>query len=415
MFKKIRVLKFSIIDRYILSRFLKFFLVALFFFVAIYFFSNILAELPTILKKVKGNNQITVGAVFKNYFLKIPSFFMTVFPFAFLFTTSYILGSFYKNNEIIAIITSGWSMRRITVGIVLCSFIFSIGLMFLNFSFVPNYNYKSTQSEDKLYSDRNVKEDVNNLQTYGEGGILYFARNYLARRQEINSIKIMKTRNKNKMKISKIKSVVYDELKNLSVEENIKKITESEINSKIVYPYQWIIYGDQLKWNNSKKKWVLKKGKKFYFNEKGEQDKPVEELLNIEVDLKEKPGYFSKETKKVKEMSLNEALNFIAKLKKSQKSYKKHIVQLYNDKYANPFSVFILAILASSLGRFFSRKHLLIMTLLISFLIGAVYYILSNIGISLGNEDVLPPLIAAFLGNLLSIGFYFYIKRKQLT
>ncbi len=47
--------------------------------------------------------------------------------------------------------------------------------MFLNFNYIPNYNYKSALMEEKLYREVKVK-DVDNIQTYGEGDILYFSR-----------------------------------------------------------------------------------------------------------------------------------------------------------------------------------------------------------------------------------------------
>jgi len=413
--RKIKYLNFFLIDRFILRGFLENFLISVSAFVAIYFFSTLLTELPSILKRAEINPQaVTLGNVLKNYIYKIPDFFLTVYPFSYLFSTSYILGSFYKNNEIVACITAGWSMRRITVGIVLFSIFSSILLVFMNNSFIPNNNYKSSAIEEEIY--RETKEsNVNNLQTYGENGIIYLSLYYNSRTKTFSRILLLKSREKNHgLEVSEMNVPDIDSLNTMNVTDQIKKITGENFSFAKFFPYEWMIKGNEMVWDEPTGKWIVKKGFKWSWNESGEIYN-IEEYDSKPIDLVEKPAYFSKETRNIKEMTTEDTKLYIEKLKKSKQIYNKELVEFYSEKYAKPFSVFILALLSSALGRFFSRKHLLVMTIFFSFIIAAVYYVLINIGISLGKEEILPALPAAFLGNILSIGIYFFLKRKQLT
>ncbi|PKL14481.1 MAG: hypothetical protein CVV50_02485 [Spirochaetae bacterium HGW-Spirochaetae-6] len=413
--RNIRVLGFYTFDRYILFAFVKNFILSLFVFLAMYFFANMLTELPTLLKKVDSNNpNITVANVFTNYFLKIPSFFSTVFPFAYLFSTSYILGNYYKNNEIVSMITAGWSMRRITFMVVSFGFVCSLMMMVLNFSIIPNFNHKSSKMEELLYRETKG-EDQSNIQTYGEGGIQYYARYYNNRNMLFASIMLVKSRtNAKSVSFSKMPDFNFENIDKMDVQAQINKISEINAEDKLVFPYEWIIRAEQLSWDKGLKNWKIKDGFKWIFDENGNVTKH-EVLADTAIVLKETPDYFSKETREIKEMSREETLEYIEKLRKERKSFQGELVDFYSEKYGKPFSVFILAILASALGRFFSRKHLLVMTIVSSFVIAAVYFIILEIGVSLGKSGTLPPLVAAYAGNIVCIGIYFYIKRKQLT
>lgn len=413
MIRKVRFFGFFTFDRYILIGFLKNFFISISFFVIVYFFSNLLTELPTLLKKADYNQQITVANVFKNFFFKIPGYFFTVFPFAFLFSTSFVLGNFFKNNEIVSIIASGWNMRRITFIIVFLSFFFSVFLMYLNSYVIPNYNYESAKLEEKLYQDVKV-QDVDNIQTYGEQGVSYFARYYNAKSKVFISIIILQKRELGKIAVDSDPIFAKDIFKSAGTAALITRISEADAAPKLKYPYLWMVKAEQLAWDEKLEKWIVKDAFRWEWDAAGNVTK-MEEIHDMPLDLKERPEFFVKETRNISEMSISESTVYIDKLKKSKQSYEKEMVEYYSDKYAKPFSVFILAILSSALGRFFSRKHLLVSTLVFSFVIGGLYYMMINVGISLGKEGLLPPFVAAFLGNFISIGVFFYIKRFQLT
>lgn len=413
MFRKVNNFEFFLIDRYILGTFLKNLVFSLSFFLAIYFFSTMLTELPDLLKKAAYNPAVNFKNIMLNYSYKIPGFFFTIFPFAYLFSTSFILGSFFKNNEIISIVSAGMSIRRITFPIVLTGLACSIVLMFSNFFLVPDFNYKSAGIEEKLYQEAKVK-DVDNVQNYGENGLLYFARYYNAKSKIFISFMLLKTKEGIKLSFKDFKKIDFQKISTLNTKGQIDEIAKNDFSLDVTFPYEWLIQGDELIWNEGQQAWIVKEGYQWKFDSNG-KILSVDALRNTKLSIAERPEFFSKETRDIKEMSVTEGRIYIDKLKKSRQSYEKELVEFYSEKYAKPFSVFILALLSSAMGKFFSRKHLLVSTLLASFVIGTAYYVLINIGISLGKEKILTPFLAAFLGNFLSIGLYFWIKKHQMT
>ncbi len=412
MLKKVSYFKLTSLDRYLLRSFLKQLFYSTFMFLGIYFFSALLAELPTLLKKAEQNTAITMGSVLLNFIYQIPDFFMTIFPFAYLFSTSFVLGNFYRNNEMVAMISSGLSMRRITSPLIFLSIVFSFFLIFLNNEWVPAYNYKSAVLEEQLYKETKA-QDVDNIQTYGENGILYFARYYNARSKKFVSAMVLKAKDID-FKILEQNFIPMDFLDQLPVKMQISALKSDDGDERPYFPFYWIVRGDEMVFNEDTQQWIIQKGFKWTWDEQGKLEN-LEELSLYPLDVQEKPEYFSKETRNLKEMSVKETEFYIDKLKKSKQSYKKEEVDFYSEKYSKPFSILILALFATVLGKFFSRKHLLVMTLIFSFLIGVFYYTLLNIGISLGKEGYFPPFLSAFLGNFLSLGFYFYLAKKQLT
>jgi len=408
----IKLLKIFKIEKYIAEVLIKNFLISIIFFLGVYLFSNIFAELPSLLKRSDYNDYVTVPNVIHYYSLKIPDFFLTVLPFAFLFATSYTLGKFYRNNEIIAFISSGLSLTRITFIVVVIGFIISLSVMFLNFSVIPSYNYKSALVEEKLYRKVRI-EDEDRIQTYGDNGINYFARIFNAREKVFIGIILLKSSDQSVSVLEK-KRLKIEDIENLSVEEQIKTISkEIDFNLTDSFSYSWGVKANRMNWDETSEKWVLQNGIYWEWDKNGNITKIEKFDIKIIDEIKEKPSFFAKDTKNIKEMNVNEFLEHIDKLKKSKQPYKKDLVEFYSEKYSKPFSVFILALLATSIGKAFSRKNLLIMTLLLSFLIALVYYLLINIGISIGKEGVLPPFIASFSGNIVSIFIYFYLKHIQ--
>jgi len=412
--RKIKFLKIFKIEKYITSTLLKNFFVSSIFFLGIYLFSNILAELPSLLKRADYNEYITFNNIMRYYILKIPEYFFTVVPFAFLFATSYTLGRFYRNNEIIAFISSGLSITRITFAVVIIAFILSVALMFLNFNIIPNYNYNSALVEEKLYRKVRI-EDEDRIQSYGDNGINYFARIFNSREKVFIGILILKS-SEQSLDVRNISRIKVEDIESLSIDEQIKKITaQVEYSFSNSFPYLWGIKASKMKWDDSSEKWIATDGIYWEWDNNGNIIKIEQFDVKILENINEKPSFFAKDTKNIKEMTIKECFDHIEKLKKSKQPYKKDLVEVYSEKYSKPFSIFILALLATSIGKAFSRKNLLIMTLLISFLIALVYYLLINIGISIGKEGILPPLLASFSGNLLSIIIFFYLRHKQLT
>jgi LPS export ABC transporter permease LptG len=116
-------------------------------------------------------------------------------------------------------------------------------------------------------------------------------------------------------------------------------------------------------------------------------------------EIREQPGYFTKEDKPSDEMSYGELNDYIADLRQSGFDTIKLRVQLAN-KLSVPAITLVMAILAVpfavSMGK---RGGLVGVATAIGVALG--YWVVSNIFSSMGNIDTLPPLLAAWSPDLL--------------
>lgn len=117
---------------------------AFFFFFFIFFINQILLIAQRILLK-----QVDYFSVFQLVMLSIPQFLLYTFPFSSLTASSMVIGDLSGNNEILAIRSSGISLKHVFLPIILISLIFS----FMTFLTADKALPWSTKKYRELYSD----------------------------------------------------------------------------------------------------------------------------------------------------------------------------------------------------------------------------------------------------------------------
>lgn len=124
----------SIIDRYIAKLFLAFFaggmLVFITLFVTIDFMSNML------------NVNASTATIMNYYLLDIPSVMHLMLPVACLMATMFTLSTLSRNNELVALFSSGMSLARISTPILVAVMLISSLMFFLNDRVFPVVNQK---------------------------------------------------------------------------------------------------------------------------------------------------------------------------------------------------------------------------------------------------------------------------------
>lgn len=110
----------TLVYRHVGREYLLSFFVAFMFFFFIFFINQILLIAQRILLK-----NVDFFAVFRLVLLSIPQFLLYTFPFSSLTASSMVIGDLSSSNEILAMRSSGISMRRIFIPIILLSVVFS--------------------------------------------------------------------------------------------------------------------------------------------------------------------------------------------------------------------------------------------------------------------------------------------------
>lgn len=176
---KYNILKPTLLDAYILKDFSKNAFGALFLFIFIYVITQLINELPFYFR-AKAVLPKTSYIIWM-YILRIPYSVTLLAPPAFLFSTIFTLGNFYKNNEVVAAVGSGVYLFRLTRPIWVVGLIFSIFLVFFTeIIAVPTYD-KAQDMNDTIRLTGAKRKDQFNLNITGEGRFFYSMNRYDAR------------------------------------------------------------------------------------------------------------------------------------------------------------------------------------------------------------------------------------------
>lgn len=358
----------KIIDRYILKNFLYILLFSILAFTIIYVTTNLTEKLSDFLDK-----QISIRIIFLYYIYFIPEIIKEILPVSMLMAALFSISQISKNRELIAMKSSGLSLFRILMPVIIFSLFISTFSFFFNETIVPFTN--------------RLKFDVDRV---------YLLKLPPAGLTERNNISIQDSD-------ERIINVGYfdgEKLIAYNINVQIKKantITE-RIDAKM------------MGWTNDR--WIFYNGVIRKFKNESEEvtisPQITDYLLNI------KPDDLSAIQIKPDEMNYMELKNFIKKLNNLGGNTISWRIDL-NHKLSFPLSSFIIVLFGISFAsrgwRGGTAKGFGI-SLLICFL---YYGINISLGPILGQRNILPPASAAWLGNIIFGGlgiFTFFRARK---
>lgn len=133
--------------------------------------------------------------------------------------------------------------------------------------------------------------------------------------------------------------------------------------------------------------------------------------------IKDEPFHFEDNSgTKMETTTFENGLRIIEKLKKSGKVYKGKESELYGRKIFFPFASFIITLLGIGLGKFHTKKGMMISTFFIALMLFALYYVVYQIGESMGSISTIPipGYLSPALGNIifLVVGLVVISKTK---
>jgi lipopolysaccharide export system permease protein len=344
---------FRIHDRYLLKQFIRIFLLAVRAFTVIYITIDVFEEIDNFI-----DHEATLPTIGLYYLFSIPFILTYIIPVSLLLGAIFALGIMSRRNEITAFIASGLSLVRISAPILVTAMIVSVFSAWFNDEVVSKANRRSEdikrhEIEGRTRSNPTVKENFHYL---GEDGYVYLARRY---------------------------SIATKTLHNVVVQQFDETTLVRRVDAK------------KAKWVEGT--WVFTNGFDRSFEADSEQVEAFDELLIAEIA--EHPDDFAKEQVDVEHMTYRELGEHIEKVRRSGGDVERYMTDLYF-KFSYPLagSIFVLLGIAFSSGK---RKQSIATGFGLTLLISFVYYGVLRIGQTLGYNGVLPPLLAAELGNLI--------------
>ncbi len=359
-----------ILDRYVLKSVLNIFLTCLFTFLLLYVTIDIFSRLEDILK-----SKMPFDILAQYYLFYQPVIFIQVAPFAGLLATLYTFGKLNRDNEVIAMRTSGLSIFQVSRTVIIFGLFLSILIFWMSDRLVPislAVQKKFIERIDswKKQPNKEQSQAIDNLSMYGMKNRLFFVNKFSLAEKTMEGITILE----------------HDEHQNI-----IKKIVASR---GVYQDGNWIFYHC------------------ITYN------------FDLNGQIKEEPQYFDEEVMAIPEnpqeffiqrqhpdsMTIAQLEDYLGKLSKSGATgvIKNLKVDLYQ-RFASPLMSLVMILIGIPFSFMMRKRTTGMSSLGISILVGFLYYVFNAVSIALGKAGVFPPFIAAFVSHLSFLAFSIYL------
>ncbi|HMA59615.1 MAG TPA: LptF/LptG family permease, partial [Halanaerobiales bacterium] len=303
---------------------------------------------------------VPIPLVLELLLYNLPDIIVRTFPIAVLFSTMTGIGRLNRENEITAFRMGGISLYRLIIPVLILGIVVS-GLTFVfNEEVVPWSNHKAKN----IIRNTILKESMPNTQEEvffkGPKGRLFYVKEYKEEEDLLQNI------------------IIY----------NIKKNQDEENFPEVITANKGVI---------NENVWVLQNGIIHEYNSEGNiilesQFKQME--FQITEEMQEMYG----NQKTTDEMSRKELAKNIKLFRKSGINVNSLLVD-YHLKLAQPLVAFIFVLIAVPLSLTNKKSRAVNITFTIIIIFG--YYLLQSVCRSLGRNELLPPLLAAWLPNII--------------
>jgi len=349
------------LDKYLLRQFFVIFAMAIMGFVTVFVIVDLIENIDRFI-----DNSVQLKIIFVFYLYTLPWFFSIGFPMATLIAAVFSIGLMAKRNEWTAMKSSGISLYRITVPLIIAGIVLSLISYELDNNLVTRGNEKVTELEQK-YMRRKARRN-----TFRTSKILH---DVLLQKHETTHISLAKYY---------ISGMEADNVTIVSLENGI--LTKRIDAQKLV-------------WNDSLLLWTMNNYSIRNFDEYGEEIKVIIATKDTLISANFTPNDITQQFKSPDEMNFNELTERIALLKENGVKTVRWEVARYNKvSFALTSLIVILFGLPLAVSK---QKGGLAFAAGMSVFVIFTYYAFIKFGQSLGYKEVLDPFISAWIGNVI--------------
>lgn len=355
------------IDRWVLGRTLRFFLLVLVAVCGLYVAVNLSEQVEEIQR-----NHVPALVVGSYYLYLLPQILHDTLPFAFLVAFLGTAAVLEKHNETVALKAAGIPLSRLALPLLVLGGILSLALFIMDETIVQKANQTSQKLEDVI---KGRKRDSSYRFTDQSFMFLPHGRNV-------------------------VNFLLYDAKTKILVRPSLY-VFDDGLRLRARWMAQKATYLDG--------RWVGEQVWSRSFLPDGSEDfSPVKSKMILPIDAE--PSYFGREFRKPSQMSLRELKNYIHRLQKSGYSVDKLLVQLHQ-KLAYPTSLILLPWLALPYAFRFGRKGTVV-GIATALVLAMAYFSLTALASKLGEVSLLPPILAAWTP---SVTFFLLALNRQTT
>ncbi len=358
-----------ILSAYLLGEYAKRIVMSLFVMSLLYIVIDLFEKLDEFIV-----NKATTEQLIMYFVYKLPLLIIQMTPVAILISTMFLIGAFSKSNEFTAMKAAGIPLIRIVSPLLTFAFLISLLILLLNETLVPVATARSNhilQNEIRKVVVHAVYDS--DIWVKGKGNLFWNVQSYDPKKKEMHNVRVLK--------LDKEYTVEY--------RVDAKRATWNGT--------AWVLFGGEF--------WDFKNPLKFHA-------KTVDgEAVKI---LTTPPRSFRVVQRPSEELNAFELSRYIDDVKAEGYDASRYEVELYS-KFSFPFLSFIMAMVAIPFAMRRGRSGGGFIGIGFSIIIGFSFWVVMSLGVSLGRGALLPPLLAAWFGNILYFcgGFYLLLTSKQ--
>ncbi len=340
-------------DRYLLREFLGYLTLGLLGFIVIFIVVDVFEKMDIFL-----DHKAPASLVLSYYVNLAPDVVVKVLPVALLLATFLSLGQLNKFGELTALRASGISIVRLLMPV----FLVAVACVLVSFALSELVVPGATRTRNQILQERIQRiqrssdferADVTYL---GAGGRIWYMRLYLVREQRMHEVS----------------------LQEFERGELLRRIDASEAT-----------------WDGER--WVFASGFTRTFDADGRETATPFQRLGVQ-GLAERPADFAKESRSPDEMNVLELRDYVTRLRTSGARVSNYVVDLHL-KLAFPIVCFVVVLIGGALATRL-RMQSAALGFGLSVGIAFLYYGFLQAGKAFGHSGLLPPMLAAWMGDL---------------
>ena len=312
--------------------------------------------------------KVTIELVFKYYLSFLPMIFVQVSPIACLLSVLYTFGRLNRENEIIAMRSSGLSIVQISKTAIIFGFILSMLVFWVSDKFVPGSSALTQKIKTQIESGTKEKskesETLANLSMYGLKNRLIFIDKFSLATNTMDGIIILE----------------HDEKQN---------ITRKIVANRAAYiDGMWVFYNSIT----------------YNFDENGQIIQEPQYLEEEIMPIPESPHEFLSQRQLPENMSISQLDEYIWRLSRSGATtvIRNLKVDLYQ-RFTAPLTSLIIILLGIPFSLRMKKRATGLSSIGLSLMVGFLYYVLSAVSLALGKAGVLMPVLSATLAHIIAL------------
>ncbi len=355
-----------ILDAYLLRRIVKPLILVFTAFIGIFILVDLFDHAHTFI-----DNRVPIGIVLSYYAYYLPLIVVLTMPVAMLLTTLLSIGGLARKHEIMAMKGSGLSLYRMLAPLLLLSLVLSFASMAVAETLLPPATTRRLQIEEEHLRRRADQIHRRNVLYVCPDGAVFLARRF-------NTKRLM------------LEDVTIEEF-----DDQLRPVRRIDAESG-----RWI-----------DDRWVLERGHIRTFSGTDEEAHPFD-TYDLE---RTEPAPSDLRSRKLEpdEMGHRQLKAYIARLTASGSDPGDLAVQLQL-KIAFPFVTLIMTMIGAPLAAG-ARRTGFALSFTAALAISFLFYGLLQVGQVLGRQGMLPPTLAAWIGNIVfaGIGVWLIVKAPK--